>query len=290
MSLKLLEYLNGDSGGVFNEFLKTAGASPRIAWYPSAGDDFRDLLYLSPAYSKFILPNRRTSTHHSFRYYPHSYEPAPPDIYLHTDYAPFFDNIIPNNSEFLGLILNRSFLSKELVNDRQTRITIVEMEELARIDLPKDKEIIYSDRRSNFETGRVVFLWVEVESSILGTFRCPVLYVFAENEAFCSKLAIPNEAQFSHVIHVRYGGGCGGGGSASGVWIKGVLKRLKCEMFITDGHGNMQSGDECALKLYPNLEGDRQIAMHVIRGMNGRKWSSHGDITFNLIGEGEKNP
>jgi hypothetical protein len=45
MSRKLLLELNGGCHGAFHKWLDQLKREPPIAWYPSAGEDFRDLLY-----------------------------------------------------------------------------------------------------------------------------------------------------------------------------------------------------------------------------------------------------
>jgi hypothetical protein len=39
-------------GDVYRRWLGELRAPPRIAWYPAAGEDLRDLLYLSHAYAQ----------------------------------------------------------------------------------------------------------------------------------------------------------------------------------------------------------------------------------------------
>jgi len=51
MCKQFLKELNGDRKGKFAGVIRDLPDSPRIAWYPSAGVDFRDLLYLSSQYS-----------------------------------------------------------------------------------------------------------------------------------------------------------------------------------------------------------------------------------------------
>ncbi len=85
------------------------------------------------------------------------------------------------------------------------------------------------------------------------------------------------------MIHVRYGGGLGEGGRASGVWILGVLNKLHCKVFITDGHYAMQDGDKSAMKLYPNLKGKPPSKMKEIRMIEGRKWSDYGDVRWYIL-------
>lgn len=75
MSRQLLYSLNGEKNGQFKRFLDSFVGVPRIAWYPSGGEDFRALLHLHPAYSQI---NRAKGE-----------EPAPPDIFLYTDYFPW---------------------------------------------------------------------------------------------------------------------------------------------------------------------------------------------------------
>ena len=52
MSRKLLLSLNGEKKGELQKFLNKNKKEPRIAWYPSAGQGFRALLYLDPSYSQ----------------------------------------------------------------------------------------------------------------------------------------------------------------------------------------------------------------------------------------------
>lgn len=254
MSKQLLCALNGDNRGAFWNWLQGFEGEPRIAWYPSAGEDFRDLLYLHSGYSAY---NPGTG-----------FDPKAPDLFLHTDYYPW------DNSTFLK--------DSILVDDGRTTITIKTMEELPRCDLPTGQGIVHFPEGSSF-TGRVVFMVLEVKSHIHETFTAPVLYVFAENGAFCASHCLPLNARFSHIIHIRYGSGFGGS-SATGVWLLNVLDRLGCECFITDGHYGIQSGDKRTCETYPELAGpydERQLEPY--RTINGRWWSNHGDVSWNLV-------
>src|SRR5271157_4235922 len=166
MSKKLLYTLNGEKTGAFCKWLDSFKGEPRIAWYPSAGEDFRDLLYLNRKYSEINPPS--------------SPEPPPPDIFLHTDYFPH------SSSTFLD--------SRIIHSENRTTITVKSIEELPRCDLPLDPKIV--DLQGSIATGRVVFLEIDVQSNVLGSFSCPVLYVFAENAAFCAERVLPQEGRF----------------------------------------------------------------------------------------------
>jgi hypothetical protein len=260
MSDALLRQLNGSRPTNFSRWLDGRVTTPRIAWYPSAGEDFRDLLFLSSQYCEaFPLPNGAA-------------EPAVPDLFLHTDYFPW------TTSRFLD--------SLNLHDDGRTSIFIRSSEELQPCDPGLDPEIVHFPEGSA-ATGRVVFLELDVNSRFLGSFTARVLYVFACNEAFCARYLLPSDAARSHIVHVRYGGGCGGGGSASGRWLKNVVRRLHCEYFIHDKHFYPQSGDERAYKLFPSLQGDEDVGPHqLLRRIPSRQWSDHGDVVWDNLQPG----
>jgi len=254
MSTELLSDLNGTNNGPFKRWLQDLKVEPRIAWYPSAGEDFRDLLYLHPNY----LPTSRNS----------SLVPPCPNIFLHTDYFPW------ENSRFLD--------NSSIHLDDRTSIFVKSIEELPRCDLPLDDQIVDFPKGSS-ATGRVLFLEVGIDSDALGEFSVPVIYAFVENSAFCAERALPKKAVFTHIIHIRYGGSYGGSKS-SGIWMLNVLKKLRCECFITDSHYHERAADERIYDLYPALRGsDETIELERIRTIPSASWSNHGEISCNII-------
>jgi len=254
MTRQLLTDLNGNKTGQLKKFLDDFKGEPRIAWYPSAGEDFRALLYLHPNFTHLHPAALQ--------------EPQPPDLFLFTDYFPW------QNSSFLD---NRTIYS-----DSSTQIFIESIEELPRLNLPLNDEIVHFPKGST-ATDRAVFLKVRIESDKLGSITYPVLYAFAENETFYCKKLIPNKATITHVIHVRYGGGCGGGGYASGVWLLNVLTKLNCELFITDGHHHWQSGDTKAIEICAFIPKENSSQLTPIRTIQSEGWSGHGDVSWNLV-------
>jgi len=130
---------------------------------------------------------------------------------------------------------------------------------------------------------QVLFMYVRVRSSVFGEFVRPVLYVFTENETFYAEKMRPLHAHISHIIHVRYGGGMGGGGNSAGAWLLNVLKDLHCELFITDGHHHWQNGDDFALSLCPEIPREVNVELKRIRQIHEMRWSSHGHVSWNLV-------
>lgn len=254
MSKELLSNLNGGKTGKLKKFIDNFEGEPRIAWYPSAGQDFRALLYL---HSNFSKQNPATEI-----------EPTSPDIFIFSDYFPWED------SKFMD--------SRTLYSDDSTTVYIEHIEELPKLNLPRHKEIVDFPEGSK-ATDRAVFLIIKVTSDVLGSFSYPLIYVFAENESFFCKKIIPSNGIISHVIHVRYGGGLMGGGKASGVWLINVLKKMKTEIFITDGHHNWQKGDEFAQTICPEISKIGNTQLTPIRVQQEHEWSNHGDVSWNLI-------
>jgi hypothetical protein len=201
--------------------------------------------------------------------------PPPPEIFIHTDYFPY------SNSTFLE--------SRTVFSDDRTRISIGSIEELAQCRLPVDEQICDFPHNGR-STGRVVFFQASVESHRLGEFSYPVLYVFAENAAFCANKILPSNARLSHIVHVRFGGGLGGGGKSSGIWLLNVLKKVSCECFVSDDHYSRQRGDNRIYELFPTLrrpsskrrEQSVLSRMDKIRVVPSRSWSDHGDVSWHV--------
>jgi hypothetical protein len=254
MSKELLYNINGNRTGEFKKFLDGINGEPRIAWYPSAGEDFRALLYLDPSYSK-INPASEL-------------EPQSPDIFLFTDYYPW------KYSTFLDHSI--------IYMDSRTMVIVDHIEELPKLNLPLHEELVHFKEGSQV-TDKALFLKIRIVSEILGTISYPVIYAFAENESFYCNKIVPYKAHISHIIHIRYGGGCGGGGNASGVWLVNVLNNLNCELFVTDGHYYWQTGDEFALTLCPSITRESNVQLTPIRVLKSESWSGHGDVSWNLV-------
>jgi len=239
MSKNFLQSLNAGNNGRFKNYIDSLTEAPQISWYPSAGRDFRDLVFLSQRYAEYNPAN--------------PVEKVFPTVFLHTDYYPTLAGGIPD--------------AGVLYEDDQTQVSAEHTEELPRIALPLDDDIVSfsHDARAEGNLGRVLYREVKVETVTFGTIYAPLLYVFAENEAFCALKMLPHGAVVSHVVHVRYGGGHGGG-LASGSWLLSVLARLQTRYFLTDGHLHEQNGDLAAYQHYPILGADpRPVHRNTIR-------------------------
>jgi hypothetical protein len=261
MSIELLHHLNGKNSGLLDTFIKqVATRDPQICWYPSAGNDLRDLFFLSAAYQE----------HDPARIGGNVWNEPVPDLFLHTDYWPSEEAWF-TAAPHAGTVL---------FEDEQTTVTILAIEQLPNLNLPLSPEIVVFPHGSAL-TGKVYFM--EVEAVATGrTIKTHLLYAFVENLAFFRDVMLPCAAHVSHVIHNRFGGGFGGG-RANGQWLTHVLDALQCDIFITDGrHEDAVEGDHAALSSLREIDsfelrcstffpGER------IRSIPGHRWSGYGD-------------
>jgi hypothetical protein len=253
MSIEFLEAINGGADGRLRRFIELhrGGGSPRLAWYPSAGDDLRDLIYLS---KEFAARNPGTLP-----------DPAPPDLFVHTD------GWLPSRFDAWG--------KRPAHRDSRTRITVLHRERLPDVSLPSFRDLI--DERAPC-SGRADFFELRVESQPNGVFPARLLYVEAENAAFCARYLLARRARVTHLVQVRYGQGEGGARTCGG-WLERFTEALGTEVVVSDprlgpGHGDAWRQERC----FPELRGYQAptTSTRPIRTMRGERWSGHGDITW----------
>lgn len=252
MSTEFLRHLNGNATGLLLNLIEKfehEGRSPKIAWYPSAGNDYRGLLYLTEQYAR-QFPSEAAY-------------PDQPDLFIMTDYI---GNLKVERDGFT------------LYSDKGTSIQLIAQEELPKLDHAWDRGIVHFEKdcgRATINIIRAISEKGQIDVAI------PVIYIEAVNETFCARHMLPYYAEITHVIHIRYGGGLGGGGRAAGGWIPGVLGRLGVQVYITDGRDYMQDGDKKALRLYPWLAPALAIPkMTPCRKQAAKYWSDYGDVTW----------
>lgn len=259
MSTRLLYALEKRGNENFSAFIANLRHDARIAWYPSAGTDFRPLFFLDEAFYAEHPPDGGNDS-------------LPPDIFLFTDYALM-------SKSFEEALFHQG--NPVIHDDGRTRVTLLNIENLGRIDF--GPYAIHREHKENEHYfNRVFFFNAQIESSF-GTFVKPVLYAFCNNEQLCSELLIPIRAVISHVIHVRYGHGFGGA-NCSGLWIQHVLPLLNCEMYIHDTLAHDSDFERKVIKHYGNVIPQNQIAkFQTIREIDGKCWSHSTKVVWQLV-------
>lgn len=152
-----------------------------IAWYPSAGLDFRDLLELSnPIYNEI------------------------PDLFIHTDYKPDWS---------IHDYAFESFNTGKVHNDFNDNYNAV-IENVFELELIKSINYSINENYVDFpndapNTPKVFLLNVNVSHAGI-TISKPVLYFIFENINFLEEILLKNRIKISHFVKVREGCGLGG--------------------------------------------------------------------------------
>jgi hypothetical protein len=167
---KLLKSAQIEGAKVVEELFARLGDSPNIAWYPSAGLDFRDLVEVD-----------RTQ--------------AQPEIFFHTDYDA--KNVELRCGVLFEDINTRIYLHR--ITELAFKTPTVYVVNPDYVDFPELAN----------PSPKVFLLDVEVNYQ-RGVLRKPVVYFFMENINFLDEVLLRHGIKLSHLIKVREGMAWGG--------------------------------------------------------------------------------
>lgn len=239
MSKELLKYLNGNNRGPFHEWLeeKSKGTewTPRIAWYPAAGIDFAPMFYLSQELKAEIDQDDKL--------------PESPEIFLLTDYCQDYKNkIVEGDWQHTDAKFERELaryerertkplhkfakammypqlsrvgkgpLAWEFENERRTPIFTYcpAPEQLPTLTLLDD----------DWGLGRAWFIPLNMHTDgRYEPFPKWLIYIFADNASFCSRVLLEQQARITHLWYK-----CAG---APTPWLGYALRRLQTEVVFT---------------------------------------------------------
>ena len=229
-----------------------------ICWYPSAGKDFRPLLFISDwYYKKNNVPRDDGQVF--------------PDLFILTDLCGLFDSY--GDTACLGdayYQLKDGFceLDSNLIcvsyKNSSTEIIVKKYERLRDLDLPFDKDYAFFDKASDYNSS--ILLNVEVVSRIYDVtnrYETSILYVAALNEFFADNFLIPNGIKTEYQVIVAYGGF--GGGHNGPQWIAQRYKELGTKYLIGNSYGWCNLSEE-----YPDKPAPRCEYLYHI---DGEQWS-----------------
>lgn len=176
-----------------------------IAWYPSAGLDFRDILELSNS----------------------NYTEEKPDLFIHTDYNPDW-NI--ENSIF------ETFLVGAIRNNYDENYQ-ANIENVYELELTEDINYFVDGRYVDFsnyapETPKVFLLNVTV-SHLETIVSKPVLYFVFENINFLEEVLLKHKISITYFIKVREGFGFGGNRKSISI-VYAFLAKLEVKYLFVD--------------------------------------------------------
>jgi hypothetical protein len=223
----------------------------RVLWYPSAGDDYRDLLYLHPAKSP-DLGLQQT-----------------PNIFCHTDYD-------------FRYFRNRT---DPLFQDGYTCIRIKEFFELElRPDLAVDYRVspyyaTFTDHAAR--RPQILLLDLDIVSNQLGHFEKSIFYFFFENYNFLGEILLKQGVEISHFVKIREG--CGFGGCRKSITVfYSMLANLNVRYLLVDNeiHYCRRTHDQYALRYGVD---HKKFSLHQLGALSS--WSDFPVKTFEVIAE-----
>lgn len=245
-------------------FLNEVKKHKSICWYPSAGSDFRPLLYLSkPYYEK----------HEELA----GEDAVLPDLFIMTDYQKHgfidysssgsrvdYNNIRHNFDQRQAGPLKSNYM---LFYDPCTSFTIKTIKKFELNDTEANKELTDDFYHAPSCYGQAYCMTIKVDShkplsKKLGIWEIDIIYLYAENTTFAKKFLLRNRINIDYIVMVRYPGY---GNGASGIWIYYIADLLNVKYYVTNPYsdqyileeGSGSVADKAALEY---LKGDSDIS------------------------------
>ena len=220
MILNLLKGKNENAHNRLNDLAKEIGENPSVLWYPSAGNDFRDILEMTKDRAKI-----------------HNIDLLP-RLIIHTDYNAGWIDF--NNTPY---------------NDGRT---LVEVEQKFELELINDIDYEVSPRYVYFPDAApseptIYLMDIKITSDSLGIVHRSIIYFLFENINFLDQIILKNNLPISHIVKVREG--CEFGGNRKSISIVyAFLSAMNTKYLIVDkrGHTDYQVVDRLQSKY--NLE------------------------------------
>lgn len=236
-----------------------------ICWYPSAGKDFRPLLFISDWYYKKNNVPRNAGQ-------------EIPDLFIFTDLCGLFDS--HGDDSCLGdayYQLREGFcepgssLIRTSYKNSSTEIVVKKYERLRDLNLPFDKEYAHFDKASDYNSS--LLLNVEVISRIndvINRYETCILYVAALNEFFADNFLLPNGIKIEYQVIVAYG--AFGGGHYGPQWILQKYKDFGIKYLIGNDYGWSHMFEDYPDKPAPHFD--------VLYRIDGEQWSKGSPVVW----------
>ena len=185
----------------WDDFLERFGkCDGRICYYPSAGSDFRPLVYQQ--LSGMVKLGLANGDGGILRADPDLFERghyAAPDLWLLSD--------------FRGDDLAEWLETKVVHRDARVEIRLLAHTELhpQKMNFQQRPSAAYTSLPPTPMTGRVFYLRLAVTNETIGPVECDALYFCVENVHLIQSFLLRRQVPLSHVVWVRDGAGFGGG-------------------------------------------------------------------------------
>ena len=194
---------------VFNSI----GNNPKISWYPSAGNDYRDILELTDVEVDETIRGRINIA----KDYGITDKPV---LFIHTDYSKKMVEIKKG----------------KIFDDNRTKVIVEEIYKLSIND--SDVNYFVNPEFVSFpqdapKKPEIYLLDLEITSNKLGTIKKPLIYFLFENINFLQEVLLKHRINISHIVKVREG--CGFGGNKKSITLAfAFFSVLNTKYLITD--------------------------------------------------------
>lgn len=249
--------------------LKELRKHKSICWYPSAGSDFRPLLYLSKS---FYEKHEELSAENAVL----------PDLFIMTDcqalgYQNYSNYTACHHQEIDKMqngLLKRGGV---LFEDSSTRLTVKTISQFSISDIEPQEELIDSEKIASCY-GQGYYMTLQIDShgnptKALGTWEVDIIYLYAENTAFAKKILLQNQISIDYIVRVRYGGGFGGSNGTFGLWLYYLAGPLNVKYYVSSVYNDLRGdvGDDIA-KSYLEVDSGTRFEMPQLTSLYSRKW------------------
>lgn len=249
----------------------------RICWYPSAGGDFRELLFLSEQYNNWKnVPIDNGEQ---------------PDLFVLTDCRPDNTNFGYDSGKIdIERINGDKYWQIErlfMAYDWGTKITVngkVRLVEHLGLDTDPD---LYNGEMSDNQ-GNAFYMSVHIKSNKLGEWDADVLYILAENTTFAFNYLLKNNIQIDYIVNVRYGENFGESALA-GDWLIRMLEPLNVKYYLANKvtPQKCHTVPEILKEKFPEyitfLRDGYTIDLEEIYHVDQILWSGQGDIYWHKV-------
>ena len=229
-----------------------------ICWYPSAGKDFRPLLFISDwYYMKNNVPKDDGQKY--------------PDLFILTDLCGLFDS--HGDTSCFG---DAYFQLKEGFCEPDARLVHIEYknsstEKLRDLGLPFDHDYAAFDKASDYNSS--LLLNVEIVSRIndvVNRYKTSILYAAVLNEFFADDFLLPNGIKIEYLVIVAYG--AFGGGHYDSKWILQKHKEFGTKYLIGNDYGWSHMSEDYPDKPAPHF--------NVLYWIDGEQWSKGSPVVW----------
>ncbi len=183
----------------------------RCVWYPSAGGDFRDIMFLSGKYPGIDVE---------------------PELFIHTDCDASF------------MFYKKDFI---VYQDERTTVRAVRLQNFERLHPVQEFADFQCAKTYN---GRTALFQISIDSDTFGHIERKLLYAVCENEWFAGNIFVPQRIPIDTICRIRYGNGFGGALN-DGSWLISAMNVLKTKNFFSDPEINLAVPTADVLDRYP---------------------------------------